>query len=313
MELNTLDMTRNEWLEARRTGIGGSDVASILGFNKYTSPYQIWLDKTGQLKKEEDSTSEPAYWGNVLEEVVAKEFTERTGKRVRRMNRMVSHKDYPFLLANIDRDVVGEPALLECKTASPYLAKYWEEDRIPEQYIFQIQHYLNVLEKEYAYVAVLIGGQRFVWKRVERDQELIDIVQERLVEFWEVNVKQMIAPPIDGSSSTTEFLNKRYADHEAGKEITFGSTEDELIRTIDELKETKKTVEESIRMNENQLKLKMGEQEAEFAITPNHIIQWKPIVTNRLDSKLLKAEHPDLYEKYTKESSYKKMTIKGIN
>lgn len=73
-------MTHNEWLEDRRKGIGGSDVGTILGLNKWKSPYQLWLEKTGQVELDE-SNSEPAYWGNVLEEIVAKEFTERTGKK----------------------------------------------------------------------------------------------------------------------------------------------------------------------------------------------------------------------------------------
>lgn len=311
-EINTLNMTRNEWLAARRNGIGGSDVGSILGFNKYKSPYQVWLDKTGQLEPD-DLTSEPAYWGNVLEEVVAQEFTERTGKRVRRANRMFSHKEYPFLLANIDRDVVGENAILECKTANSFLSSHWEGDNIPEQYIFQVQHYMNVLDRDYAYVAVLIGGQRFLWKKVERDQELIDLIQERLVTFWEVNVKQNIPPAIDGSQATTDFLTDRYKDDYQGNEITLGKSEENLITALNEQKETRKIIDETIRQLENELKLKLGEAEAEVGITPHHIIQWKPITSSRLDTKRIKEEQPDLFERYKKESTYKKMTIKGIN
>lgn len=305
-------MTRNEWLAARRNGIGGSDVGSILGFNKYKSPYQVWLDKTGQLEPD-DLTSEPAYWGNVLEEVVAQEFTERTGKRVRRANRMFSHPKYPFLNANIDRDIVGENAILECKTANSFLSSHWEGDNIPEQYIFQVQHYMNVLDRDYAYVAVLIGGQRFLWKKVERDQELIDLIQERLVTFWEVNVKQNIPPAIDGSQATTDFLIDRYKDDYQGNEITLGKSEDDLITALNEQKETRKIIDETIKQLENELKLKLGEAEAEVGITPHHIIQWKPITSSRLDTKRIKEEQPDLFERYKKESTYKKMTIKGIN
>lgn len=80
MSKSTLEMSHQEWLEDRKKGIGGSDVGTILGLNKWKSPYQLWLEKTGQVVLEE-SGSEPAYWGNVLEEVVAKEFQERTGKK----------------------------------------------------------------------------------------------------------------------------------------------------------------------------------------------------------------------------------------
>ena len=104
-------MARIDWLLDRRKGIGGSDVAAIMGLNKWKSAYQIWLEKTGQVGLSE-SDSEPAYWGTVLEEVVAKEFAVRTGKKVRRRNQVFEHPEYPFLRANIDRDVVGEKAIL---------------------------------------------------------------------------------------------------------------------------------------------------------------------------------------------------------
>ncbi|EOA2606900.1 lambda-exonuclease family protein, partial [Enterococcus hirae] len=100
MSKSTLDMSHREWLEDRKRGIGGSDVATVLGLNKYKSPYQLWLEKTGQIELK-DSESEPAYWGNVLEEVVAKEFQERTGKKVRRRNQVFEHPLHPFLRANI--------------------------------------------------------------------------------------------------------------------------------------------------------------------------------------------------------------------
>lgn len=95
MSKSTLEMTHDEWLLDRRKGIGGSDVATILGLNKWKSPYQLWLEKTGQIGLEH-TESEPAYWGNVLEEVVAKEFQERTGKKVRRRNQVFEHPLHPF-------------------------------------------------------------------------------------------------------------------------------------------------------------------------------------------------------------------------
>ena len=131
---STLEMTHQEWLEDRRKGIGGSDVATVLGLNKYKSVYQLWLEKTDQIEVT-SAQSEAAYWGNTLEEVVAEEFSKRTGKKVRRRNRVFEHPKYPFLRANIDRDIVGENAVLECKTANQYLANEWDDDEIPIQYI----------------------------------------------------------------------------------------------------------------------------------------------------------------------------------
>lgn len=309
---STNQMTKKEWLLERRKGIGGSDVATVLGLNKYNSPYQLWLDKTGQLDIDDSDISEAAHFGNILEEVVAKEFTERTGKRVRRANKIFRHAEYPFLNANIDRDIVGEDAILECKTASTYLSDRWEGEEIPEQYICQVQQYMNVLDKQYAYIAVLIGGQKFVWKKIERDQELIDIIQDRLVEFWEVNVKHGIAPAIDGSDATEEYIKERYASSEAGKEITLNKSFDDLIAKRTELKGTKKILEESLKEIDNQLKSELGEQNAEIGITPSYLISWKPVETTRINSMRIKAEAPELYEQYSSTSKSRRLSIKEI-
>jgi putative phage-type endonuclease len=305
-------MNREDWLQLRRTSIGGSDVATILGFNKYKSPYQLWLDKTGQIEIDASDPSEAAYWGNVFEKTVAEEFMRRTGAKVRNDNHMYFHREYEFLSANVDRQVVGENAILECKTASMFLSDKWEGENIPDQYIFQVQHYLNVLDKAYAYIAVLVGGQKFQWKRIERDQELIDIIQERLIAFWEINVKQNVAPPIDGSQAVTDFLKERYANSEAGKEITLASSFDETISLLNEAKAAKKTVEETISLYENQIKLALGEADAEIGITPTNLIYWKPVITNRLDTKTLQKEQPDIYEQYLNASQSRRLTIKGI-
>lgn len=312
MTKSTLEMTRQEWLEDRRKGIGGSDVATILGLNKWKSPYQLWLEKTGQVELEE-TDSEPAYWGNVLEEVVAKEFTERTGKKVRRRNKVFEHQDYPFLRANIDRDVIGENAILECKTANQFLAKDWDDEEIPMSYLCQIQHYMNVLERDFAYIAVLIGGQKFIWKKVERDQELIDLITKRLVEFWQMNVVDGNEPPIDGSSATSDFLNERYSE-EGTNEIMLPSEFDNLIVYRNQLKEDEKIIKEKIAETENQIKSELGKQNALIGITKQFLITWKAVASNRLNKKLLAAKYPnaaddpDIYQ--TSES--KRMNIKEI-
>lgn len=159
---STADMSRDEWLLERRKGIGGSDASVILGLNKWRTAFELWLDKTGQVPVSE-SASEAAYFGSILEDIVAKEFEVRSGKKVRRKRSMLKHPEHDFILANIDRMIVGEKAILECKTTSEYNLKEWENDEIPADYIVQVQHYLGVLGPEYkkAYFAVLIGGNKF--------------------------------------------------------------------------------------------------------------------------------------------------------
>ncbi|QFR68469.1 YqaJ viral recombinase family protein [Companilactobacillus paralimentarius] len=110
-----------------------------------------------------------------------------------------------MLRANIDRDIAHEPGFLECKTANAYLASEWKDDEVPAPYLLQVQHYMNVLDRPYCYIAVLIGGQQFKYKRIERDQELIDVIQDKLVSWWNKYVINGEQPPIDGSDAATNF------------------------------------------------------------------------------------------------------------
>lgn len=309
---STLEMTHQEWLEDRRKGIGGSDVATILGLNKYKSVYQLWLEKTGQVEVT-SAQSEAAYWGNTLEEVVAEEFSKRTGKKVRRRNRVFEHSKYPFLRANIDRDIVGENAVLECKTANQYLANEWDEDEIPIQYICQVQHYMNVLNLDYVYFAVLIGGQKFVWKKMERDQELIDMITEKLVAFWTENVEKGIEPAVDGLKATSDFLTQRYLDTDES-ETELNAAFDENIANLARLKGDKKIIEENITLLENELKQALGKAEATIGITPNNIVSWKKTQSKRLDKKKLIEKYPDIAadEDIYSVSTTKRLTIKKM-
>ena len=309
---STFEMTHQEWLEDRRKGIGGSDVATVLGLNKYKSVYRLWLEKTGQVEVT-SAQSEAAYWGNTLEEVVAEEFSKRTGKKVRRRNRVFEHSKYPFLRANIDRDIVGENAVLECKTANQYLANEWDEDEIPIQYICQVQHYMNVLNLDYVYFAVLIGGQKFIWKKMERDQELIDMITEKLVEFWTENVEKGIEPAIDGLKATSDFLTQRYLDTD-DNQTELNTLFDEKIANLARLKGDKKIIEENITLLENELKQALGKSDATIGITPNNIVSWKKTQSKRLDKKKLIEKYPDIAadEDIYSVSTNKRLTIKKM-
>ena len=309
---STAEMSHSEWLLDRRKGIGGSDVGTILGLNKWKSAYQLWLEKTNQVDLE-DKETDAIHFGNVLEEVVAKEFQERTEKKVRRRNQVFEHPLHPFLRANIDRDVVGEDAILECKTANAFLAKEWEDDEVPLSYLCQVQHYMNVLNREYCYIAVLIGGQKFIWKRIDRDQELIDMITERIVSFWEENVIGGVEPLVDGSQSTTDFLKDQYADAEEN-ETTLPSTFDDLIHQRRELKQSEKEIKAALRQVENNIVNELGKRNASIGITPNNIVSWKKISSKRLDKKKLKEKYPEVAndEEIYKTTESRRLTEKEI-
>lgn len=173
---------------------------------------------------------------------------------------------------------------------------------------------MNVLNRDWAYVAVLIGGQRFIWKKVNRDQTLIDMITERLVEFWEVNVLKGIEPAIDGSDATTDFLKERYSE-EGENEITLSSTFDELIETKKQLKDDEAFIKKKIQQIDNQITSELGKQNAVVAITPKSIISWKSFNRKTINKDLLEKKYPEVANDHSiyKTSCYKKLAVKEIN
>lgn len=308
---NTNEMSHEEWQQARTRGLGGSDASIILGLNKYKTPFELWLEKTGQVTPQ-SSTSEAAYFGTLLEDLVAKEFEKRSGKKVRKRNAMFQHPEHDFILANIDRFIVGEKAILECKTASAFLAKEWEGDDIPESYIVQMQHYLGVLGPEYkkGYFAVLIGGQKFIWKEIERDDELIEMIFQAEIGFWNNYVLKGEPPALDGSSAAEKFLKERYKETDSSKVVQLGSPYKSKIEEYQSLKETIEQLEEQKKAIENELKNEL--KDAEIGYAGNYEVQWKPRVSNRVDTKLLKEKFPNIYEQVLKTSTARYFSIKTL-
>ena len=171
--VKTKNLTRKEWLEYRTHGIGGSDVSIIAGINPFRSVHELWLEKTGQIKIEE-TESEYAYLGTLLEPIVRKEFMTRTGLKVRQKHMLLQSDEYPFMYADLDGVINenGEFVIFEAKTASQYKKELWEEG-VPAEYILQVQHYMAVTGAKKTYIAALIGGNHFMYHVVERDEKMI--------------------------------------------------------------------------------------------------------------------------------------------
>ena len=205
---NGKNATHDEWLEARKQGIGGSDMAAILGFNKYRDAVSVWLDKRGELPPVEEN--EPMYWGNVLEEVVAQEFAKRTGWKVRNNNYTLQSIEYPYLLANIDREIIGLDAGLECKTANAFKKNEWEGDEVPTSYYIQCQHYMAVTGKSSWWIACLLGGNTFIYKEIPRNEEVIEAIIREGKVFWDM-VENGTVPAVTGSESSAEVLKTMYS------------------------------------------------------------------------------------------------------
>lgn len=237
-------MNKLNWLQERQKGIGGSDVGAILGINKWKTPFEVYLEKTEPITEVKEQ-SEAAYWGDQFEEVVAKEFERRTGKKVRRDRRHFKHKKYPFIVANIDRRVVGESAVLECKTANQFLSKEWEDEEIPASYLVQVQHYLEVTGAKKGYIAVLIGGQKFIWKEVERDEELIRMIIDAEKEFWKL-VENKTPPTLDGSSAAEKWVNEKFKIANEGEIVELDSSYKNKLQEYFELKNVKRNLKRKL-------------------------------------------------------------------
>lgn len=200
-------MNRLELLKQRQKGIAGCDVGAIMGINKFKDSFEVYIEKTEKIIDVAKS-SEAEYWGKTLEEVIAREFFLRTGKKVRRDNKFLIHKKYPFMVMNIDRRIVGENSILSCMALSGGLASDWDGENVPYSYQLQCQHYLEVTGAEICYLAVLINGKRCIFKEITRDEELINMIIEAERDFFDNHVLKGVPPLISNNKVDINlFLN----------------------------------------------------------------------------------------------------------
>ena len=292
---STKNMDRKEWLEMRRSGIGGSDVPILAGIHPYKSVLQLWKEKRGESRLEE-SASESAYWGTILEDTVRKEFMKRTGLKVRRKNFLLQHRRYPFMIADVDgiiREPDGSYAVFEAKTAVEYKNKDWEEGKIPLSYQLQIQHYLAVTGFEKAYIAALVGGNKFYSYEISRDEACIEELVKMEQRFWS-HVADGTMPEIDGSKATGEYLDQNYPVTEKETILELDHEYDALLERYDLIKVQMEEMGYEKKKIENQIKAGLGGYEN--ARAGGYVIKWKSSVQNRVDTKKLKEEYQDVYQ-----------------
>lgn len=303
--VSTLNLSREEWLKYRKQGIGGSDAGAICGLNPYRTAIQVYQDKISDTA--EDIDNEAMRQGREFEDYVARRFMETTGKKVRRANAMFRSKEHPFMLADVDRMIVGENAGLECKTASPYMADKWKDGKIPLSYEIQCHHYMAVCGADAWYIAVLIYGREFKFYKIERDEELIADLIRVEQDFWENNVQKRIMPSPDGSKVADSVIAEYYK--ESVEESILLTGFDEKLRRRQELVEVMERMETEKKQIEQEVKLYMGN--AEVAENERYRVSWKAVSSNRLDEKRLKEEMPEVYEQYKKMSVSRRFSIKA--
>ena len=300
--VRTQDLSRDEWLTVRRQGIGSSDAAAAVGLNPYKSQLQLWMEKTGRdgalpVVDPNDDQS-PMYWGTLLEPIVAAHYTRRSGHRVRRVNAVLQHPEHSWMLANIDREVVGasDVQILECKTAGIHGARLWR-DGVPEYVQLQVMHQLAVTGKQAADVAVLLGGQELQVFRIERDDTLIAQLVALEQQFWGY-VERDQQPPADGSASAELALRCLYP-RDSGTTLDF-SSDLEMSGVFSDLLAVREVITTQTAL-ESQLKQRIQQRmgEATRAVFEIGEVSWKRSKDGTsLDTTQLLKEHPEMAQTY---------------
>lgn len=305
--ISTLNMSREEWLKLRKNGIGGSDAGAVCGVNPYSSAIQVFVDKRSDDISDYDN--EAMREGRDLEDYVAKRFTDETGKKVRKANYMYIDEEYPFMFADVDRLIVGENAALECKTVNAYNADKWADGKVPPHYKIQCYHYMSVLGLDCVYIAALVLGKEFIWRKIERDDEVINNLRCIEQAFWENNVLAGIMPDPDGSTSASSWIKDRFPEAKQGTSIALTGFDEKLKRRsevsklLDKLKKEKEQIEQEVKMF-------LGDMEE---ARNNHFkVMWKNVISSRLDTTRLKNENPEIYNQYVVDNVSRRLSIREV-
>lgn len=303
---STKNMSREEWLQARRNGIGGSDAAAIMGASPWSTPLTVYADKTGIGPEKEET--EAMRQGTDFEAIVAKRFAEETGKKVRRCNKILQHPAFPWMLANIDRDVVGENAGLECKTTSVFNPSDFEGGEVPTYYMWQCQHYMAVTGATHWYLAVMVLSKSFHVFRIKRDDKLIAALITAEEIFWKDHVLAGEPPLPCGTDAEDDVLFAMYPrSMPRSVDLSMLHTD---VQTLAVLKDTLKATQQRIDELAQKIKLKMGD--AEIGHSGPFKISWKTSTRASVDSKRLKAENPDIYTMYKTETQQRRFEIRKV-
>lgn len=284
-------LSRADWLRLRRSGIGGSDAAAVLGVNPYRGPLSVYADKLGAERAEEET--EAMRQGRDLEEYVARRFAEHTGLRLRREYGMLRSTAHPCMIADIDRRIIGQRAGLECKTSRDiHLTRYKNGD-YPLEYYAQCLHYLAVTGWDRWYLAVLVYGTDLLAFTIEAENVRDDL--EALIQaeeaFWRDRVEARVPPPPDGLESTGAALLALYPRAD-GLTLDARPEDEALMGELLAMKTEKKALDKRITEAENRLKARLGEAEALAGTSAR--ASWKNQTRRSISEKKLRELFPDL-------------------
>jgi putative phage-type endonuclease len=298
---NTLSLPREKWLELRRQGIGGSDAATVVGLNPYSSRLWLYADKLGLVPEKEDNES--MRQGRDLEEYVASRWEEKTGKKCRRENHVLMNPTYPWAYANIDRSVVGG-GVLECKTTSVYNKADFDAGEIPPNYYTQVQHYLAVTGADMGYLAVMVLNKGFYTYEIPRSEEDIAALMESERLFWEDHVRPQIPPEPDGSDSAQQVLDMVARTENTALLMDSDAAFQQMAEVGDKIKELERE-KDALKQVIIQ-KLGSSSYGKSYGWTCSYLQQTRTTV----DSKALLERYPQAFKDCAKTSTFSTLRVK---
>lgn len=314
-----LTQEKVDFLAARKAGIGGSDIAGILGLSNWKSPLEIYFDKTEE-REVEDKDNEFMFWGTTLEDAVAREAARRLDIEVHQVKSVIKHPDRPWHLANIDRRVVntsiGErirsllpPDLaskedlrigMECKTTSAWMKSDWLEDGIPPVYGCQCQWYLDATGWDAWIMACLFGGNDLRLWIVLPDPDAIVAMREAGAEFWR-RVQEKDPPEPGPTEPDGILLAKMYPHQSPGKEVPYTEEIERWRRLYLEAGEAIKKWDEDKSNAKHHLQHIIGDGEV-VMMPDGSKITWKNNKSKEVkevDVQALEREQPLIAERFT--------------
>lgn len=276
---------REKWLVDRRKGIGGSDIAAILGYSPWKTPVDIWMDKTGRSPLESKVT-ERMDWGNRLEQTIADAYKDQTGWMVWNINRPIVDG---IFRGNIDRVVTPSKRLpiainghyywehvtriLEIKTCDAYQRDEWGEagtDEIPRHYAMQVQHYMMLTGISICDVAVLFGGNELVIYTVYVNDKWQSYVRNELLKWWESYVDTDTPPP----TTTYGDVQQLFPDVATGTFIHAEKDDEVLVHHYQELLKVKKQTEVELEKTKGEICERIGGHEG-LTNGCHSLVTWK--------------------------------------
>ena len=295
-----------EWLQIRRKYFGGSDAGAIVGLNNYSSAFSVWAEKTGKLPEFEGNVATRV--GTELEDLVARLFMEETGKKVQRLKFTLVNEKYPWACANIDREILYEDAVLECKTTNSFLnVKKFRTGEYPEQWYAQMTHYLGVTGAKKAYLAVLSECRDFRIFELERDEAEIQALMQAEKDFWDRYVVTGKTPPVDGHSATTEAIREIFPEDAGDSADLFGFVD--VFERRKAINDHIKGLKGELDALDNQIKIQMGNRST--GTCGRFSVSWKMQNTSGLDREKIKADYPGIdFNNYTTQSRVFRVTEK---